>query len=99
MCIRDRGNGHRLIGTNFYFVDNQGGRSYYLGRYYYNSGKSKINGLFIELYSDVNVLTPGYSELLLDNRYHKYAGLKDYSFAKYINGENVLSCLLYTSPS
>jgi signal transduction histidine kinase len=46
--------------------------------------------LFIELYSDVNVLTPGYSELLLDNRYHKYAGLKDYSFAKYINGENVL---------
>src|SRR5664280_3882659 len=32
----------------------------------------------------------GYSELLLDNRYHKYAGLKDYSFAKYINGENVL---------
>jgi signal transduction histidine kinase len=87
---RIKGNGHRLIGTNFYFVDNQGGRSYYLGRYYYNSGKSKINGLFIELYSDVNVLTPGYSELLLDNRYHKYAGLKDYSFAKYINGENVL---------
>jgi len=87
---RIKGNGHRLTGTNFYFVDNQGGRSYYLGRYYYNSGKSKINGLFIELYSDVNVLTPGYSELLLDNRYHKYAGLKDYSFAKYINGENVL---------
>jgi two-component system nitrogen regulation sensor histidine kinase NtrY len=87
---RIKGNGHRLTGTNFYFVDNQGGRSYYLGRYYYNSGKSKINGLFIELYSDVNVLTPGYSELLLDNRYHKYAGLKDYQFAKYINGEIVL---------
>jgi two-component system, NtrC family, nitrogen regulation sensor histidine kinase NtrY len=87
---RIKANGHRLTGTSFYFVDNQGGRSNYLGRYYFNSGKNKTNGLFIELYSDVNVLTPGYSELLLDKRYHKYAGLKDYQFAKYINGEIVL---------
>ncbi|MGC1391397.1 MAG: HAMP domain-containing sensor histidine kinase [Bacteroidales bacterium] len=87
---RIKDNGHRLTGTNFYFIDNQGGRSYYLGRYYYKSGKNKINGLFIELYSDVNVFQPGYSELLLDKNYHKYAGLKDYSFAKYINGEMVL---------
>ena len=46
--------------------------------------------MFIELYSDVNIFQPGYSELLLDKRYHGYAGLKDYSFAKYINGEMVL---------
>jgi len=85
--IRD---GHRLTGTNFYFIDNQGGRSYYLGRSYYKSGKNKTNGLFIELYSDVNVFQPGYSELLLDKKYHRYSGLKDYSFAKYINGEIVL---------
>jgi signal transduction histidine kinase len=83
--------GHRLTGTGFYFLDNQGGRSYYLGRSFFKSGKNKTNGLFIELYSDVNVFQPGYSELLLDKKYHEYAGLKDYSFAKYINGEMVLS--------
>src|SRR5664280_440380 len=87
---RIKRDGHRLTGTNFYFLDNQGGRSYYLGRCYYHSGKNKTNGLFIELYSDVNVFQPGYSELLLDKKYHGYAGLKDYSFAKYINGEMVL---------
>ena len=59
-------------------------------RSFYQSGKNKTNGLFIELYSDVNVFQPGYSELLLDKKYHGYAGLKDYSFAKYINGEMVL---------
>ena len=58
--------------------------------YIYKSGRNKTNGLFIELYSDVNVFQPGYSELLLDKKYHGYAGLKDYSFAKYINGEMVL---------
>jgi signal transduction histidine kinase len=87
---RIKKDGHRLTGTNFYFIDNQGGRSYYLGRSYYKSGTNKTNGLFIELYSDVNVFQPGYSELLLDKKYHGYAGLKDYSFAKYINGEMVL---------
>ena len=87
---RIRKNGHRLTGTNFYFIDNQGGRSYYLCRSFYKSVKNAINGLFIELYSDVNIFQPGYSELLLDKKYHGYAGLKDYSFAKYINGEMVL---------
>ena len=83
-------NGQRLTGTDFYFLDNQGGRSFYLGRLYFKNGKGATNGLFIELYSDVNVFQPGYSELLLDKKYHGYAGLKDYSFAKYINGEMVL---------
>jgi two-component system, NtrC family, nitrogen regulation sensor histidine kinase NtrY len=87
---RIKRDGHRLSGTNFYFLDNQGGRSYYLGRFYYKSVRNKSNGLFIELYSDPNIFQPGYSELLLDKKYHEYAGLKDYSFAKYINGELVL---------
>lgn len=87
---RIKRDGHRLTSTNFYLIDNQGGRSYYLGRLYYKSMKNKTNGLFIELYSDVNVFQPGYSELLLDKKYHSYSGLKDYSFAKYINGEMVL---------
>ena len=83
-------NGHRLTGTDFYFLDNQGGRSYYLGRLFFKTDKNITNGLFIELYSDPNVFQPGYSELLLDKKYHGYAGLKYYSFAKYINGEMVL---------
>ena len=87
---RIRMNGHRLTGTEFYFIDSQGGRAYYLGRLYFDAGKGITNGLFIELYSDVNIFQPGYSELLLDKKYHKYAGLKDYSFSKYINGEIVL---------
>jgi two-component system nitrogen regulation sensor histidine kinase NtrY len=82
--------GHRLTGTEFYFIDNQGGRSYYLGKLYYKAGKNITNGLFIELYSDINMFQPGYSELLLDKKYHGYGGLKNYSFAKYINGELVL---------
>ena len=36
------------------------------------------------------IFQPGYSELLLDKKFHGYSGLKDYSFAKYINGEIVL---------
>jgi two-component system nitrogen regulation sensor histidine kinase NtrY len=83
-------NGHKLTGTDFYFIDNQGGRSYYLGKMFFNGEGASVNGLFIELYSDINVFQPGYSALLLDKKYHGYSGLKDYSFAKYINGEVVL---------
>jgi signal transduction histidine kinase len=87
---RIRLDGHKLTGTDFYFIDNQGGRSYYLGRLFYKTESGFTNGLFIELYSDINVFQPGYSALLLDKKYHGYSRLKDYSFAKYINGEIVL---------
>ena len=87
---RIKRNGHQLTGTQFYFLENQGGRSYYLGRMFFKRNNNITNGLFIELYSDVNVFQPGYSELLLDKNYHGFARLKDYSFAKYINGEIVL---------
>jgi len=83
--------GHTLTGTGFYSIDNQGGRAYYIGRLFYKMKDDITNGLFIELYSNINMLQPGYSELLLDKSYHIYAGLKDYSFAKYINGEIVLT--------
>jgi two-component system, NtrC family, nitrogen regulation sensor histidine kinase NtrY len=88
---RVRKNGHQLTGTGFYFIDNQGGRSFYLGRLFYTNSSGYENGLFIELYSDVNVFQPGYSELLLDKRFRSFSGLKDYSFAKYINGEIVIN--------
>ncbi len=83
-------NGHLITGTGFYFIDNQRGRAYYLGKLLYQVSENITNGLFIELYSDINVFQPGYSELLLDKRYHGYARLRDYSFAKYINEEMVL---------
>ncbi len=81
---RIKRNGHKLTGTEFYFIDNQGGRSYYLGRLYYKTGGENTNGLFIELYSDINVFQPGYSELLLDKKYHGYAGI-----------EGLLICQIY----
>jgi two-component system, NtrC family, nitrogen regulation sensor histidine kinase NtrY len=87
---RIRRDGRQLTGTDFYFIDNQGGRSYYIGKLFFKGEKGVTNGLFIELYSDLNMFQPGYSELLLDKNYHGYARLKDYSFAKYINGEVVL---------
>ncbi len=87
---RIKKDGHKLTGTNFYFLENQGGRSYYVGRLFFKSPGNKTNGLFIELYSDVDAFQAGYSELLLDKNYQGYVKLKDYSFAKYINGNLVL---------
>lgn len=87
---RIKRDGHRLSGTGFYFIDNQRGRSFYLGRLIYRARSNYLHGLFIELYGDVNVFQPGYSALLLDEKFKGYAGLRDYSFAKYINGEIVL---------
>ncbi len=87
---RIRKYGHTLTGTGFFFMDNQGGRSYYLGKLLFKQSSGFTNGLFIELYSDINVFQPGYYELLLDKKFRGYSGLKDYSFSKYINGEIVL---------
>ena len=83
-----RKDGHQLTGTGFYFLDNQGGRSYYTGRLFYKLGNNMTNGLFIELYSDVDAFQAGYSELLLDKKYQGYVRLKDRSFAKYIERRN-----------
>ena len=85
-----RKDGHQLTGTGFYFLDNQGGRSYYTARFFYKLRNNMTNGLFIDLYSDVDAFQPGYSELLLDKKYQGYIKLKDHSFAKYINGNLVL---------
>lgn len=82
--------GLQLTGTGFFFIDNRLGRSNYLGEIYFDHGNNRVNGLFIDLYSDINVFQPGYSELLFDKKYHSYSGLKNYCFAKYINGELVL---------
>ena len=83
--------GQAITGTDFYFLDDQAGRTCYLGKLYFDDGRRGINGLFIELFSDVNIFQPGYSELLLDKKYHGYSGLSDYSFIKYINGSTAIS--------
>ncbi len=72
--------GQQLPGTGFYFMDNNQGRSNYLGQVYFEYDQNRINGLFIDLFSDINIFQIGYSELLLDKKYHSYARLKDYSF-------------------
>ena len=78
--------GHKITGTDFYFLEGQGGRSYYLGQLFYDLGNNVRKGLFIELYNHIDSFQEGYSELLLDKKYHGYSSLKYYSFAKYING-------------
>jgi len=83
--------GHQLTGTEFYFIDYQAGRSYYIGRLLFDAGEGTTNGLFIELFSNITIFQPGYSELLLDRKFRGYSGLRDYSFAKYINGRIVLN--------
>jgi len=82
--------GNVITGTGFYSVDHQMGRAYYLGKLLYPMTKGITNGLFMELYSDINIFQPGYPELLLDKRYYGYSRIRDYSFAKYIDGEIVL---------
>ncbi len=82
--------GHLITGTGFYFLEGQGGRSYYLGQIFYSLGSNRTRGLFIELFSEVDSFQEGYSELLLDRKYQGYSHLKYYSFAKYINGNLVL---------
>lgn len=83
-------NGNQLTGTGFYFIENKLGRSNYLGQIFFKNNH-KVCGMFIDLYNDINVFQQGYSELLLDKKYHSYARLKDYSFAKYINGDIIIS--------
>lgn len=82
--------GRQITGTDFYFLENQAGRSYYIGRVFEPSGSRFTNGLFIELYSYVNSYQSGYPELLLDRHYQGFTNLRDYSFAKFIDGELVL---------
>ncbi|MFN8240355.1 MAG: HAMP domain-containing sensor histidine kinase [Bacteroidales bacterium] len=83
---RIKKDGQKLTGTDFYFLDNQWGRPFYVGQLFYPLSGTYINGLFLELYSNVDAVQAGYSELLLDKKYQGYEKLGNYSFAKYING-------------
>lgn len=83
--------GELITGTNFHFLDNNSGRPYYMGTFYYTIPGGGTNGLFIELLSFVNAFREGYPELLTDQKFLRTTGTKDYSFAKYMNGVLVLN--------
>ena len=80
-----------VTGTSFYFLDNKSGRPFYFANYYFDAPQGGVNGLFIELFSYVNAFREGYPELLNDEKYMRPVRLKDYSMAKYIDGDLVLT--------
>ncbi|MBE0675822.1 MAG: HAMP domain-containing histidine kinase [Bacteroidales bacterium] len=95
---RIQNGGENITGTPFYYLDNETGRPYYIGKFYFGIPSGGKNGLFIELFSYINAFREGYPELLADERYMPPRKLVDYSFAKYINGVLVLNTGDYSYP-
>ena len=83
--------GQNITGTPFYHIYSKTGRPSYMGKFYYELPSGGTNGLFIELFSFVNAFAEGYPELLTDRKHLRQVRLKDYSFAKYIDGTLVLN--------
>lgn len=90
--------GQPVTGTSFYFLDNNTGRPYYLGNFFIDIPTGGVNGLFIELYSYINAFREGYPELLTDEKYMRPVRLKNYSLAKYIDGNLVLNTGEFSYP-
>ncbi len=86
--IKERGS--QITGTNFYFINYNLGRAFYLTRLYYYVSPFLTTGLFIELSSQIENYQPGYPELLIDNATQRYPKLKDISYAKYSGGTLIL---------
>ncbi len=77
-----------IPGSRFYFVDNLGGRiSYFAGFTYYTSDSTSEASLFIELDSRLVGEELGYPELLLRDRPRKSAFYREFTSAKYSNGQ------------
>jgi signal transduction histidine kinase len=90
--------GQPVTGTSFYFLDNKTGRPCYLGNFFIDLPPDGVNGLFIELYSHISAFREGYPELLTDEKYMRPARLKDYSLAKYIDGDLVINTGEFSYP-
>lgn len=88
---RIKNEGEPVTGTNFYFINNRTGRPCYMGVFYFPVQGGATNGLFIELLSFVNAFREGYPELLIDQKYMRVMGPREYAFAKYIDGNLVLN--------
>ncbi len=78
--------GARLSGSDFYFLNNSGGRISYFGKIKYQ-GQDNTVTLFIGLDSKLITQELGYPELLLDNRQNKQKANSQYSYAKYNKGK------------
>jgi len=76
------GQGVKIEGTNFYFMDNMNGRISYTGWLHYG-GVS----IFIELNSDLLFEGIGFPELLIDKSVARTDNYKKFDYAKYYGGE------------
>ena len=78
----------RIPGSRFYFVDNMNGRiSYFAGFRYYSADSASEASLFLELDSRLVTEELGYPELLLRDSPRKSHVLRNYTYAKYSNGQ------------
>ncbi len=78
----------RIPGSRFYFIDNMNGRISYFGAFEYYSGDSTMTtSLFLELDSRLVTDELGYPELLLSEKLRKGFFHRDYTYAKYNNGQ------------
>lgn len=80
--------GTRIPETNFYNIEYNDGKIYYLGYVEYKDIiKDKPVTLFIDLQSKLISEEIGYPELLLDKRFNFRSRLKEFSYAKYYKGQ------------
>lgn len=77
-------NGVIIPGCNFYYMDMLNGRISYVGQL--DRGKLKI---YIQLYSKIIPEGSGYPELLQDEKTSRQGRIKDFSYAKYYQGQLV----------
>jgi signal transduction histidine kinase len=83
-----RENRIRIPGSRFYFVDNMNGRiSYFASFEFFSADSTATASLFLELDSRLVTEELGYPELLLSDRLRKGFFHKDYTYAKYNNGQ------------
>ncbi len=83
-----RENRIRIPGSRFYFVDNMNGRiSYFASFEFYSADSTATANLFLELDSRMVTEELGYPELLLSDRLRKDFFHRDYTYAKYHNGQ------------
>ena len=80
--------GIKLQNSRFYFLENEGGKIRYLGRFVYKK-KDWKNEVSLFVYIDSKLVSQelGYPELLLDSKMNGSSVLNDYSYAKYRDGE------------
>ncbi len=80
--------GNKIPETNFYYVERNDGRIYYLGFVEYkNINGDKPVTLFLELRSKLISEEIGYPVLLLDKSFNFRSKLKELSYAKYYKGQ------------